>query len=215
MSSTNEREEAEDGFGLLRAAMEHRAQEGETEVSKKGFERAGKAIEVLVRKGEVRDRGFRRTIAAAGYQLAGFSARANWLLNEGTEELNPGETALKLLIQRKLDSLRRFVQDWLNEERLSDEQISAKLSLDQILADILNTAMCRALAEFDMALETGEVEPLVSARSLLASAVSLADNAQNVPLWWLCNLCLHLLDELWAARALAMPHEGDVSLGLK
>lgn len=35
------------------------------------------------------------------------------------------------------------------------------------------------------------------ARSLLASAVSLADNAENVPLWWITNLCRHLIDDLW------------------
>jgi len=50
---------------------------------------------------------------------------------------------------------------------------------------------------FDFALETGDEEPLERARSLIASAVSLADNAENVPLWWITNLCRHLIDDLW------------------
>ncbi|MFY2980440.1 hypothetical protein ACOQLH_33685, partial [Klebsiella pneumoniae] len=35
------------------------------------------------------------------------------------------------------------------------------------------------------------------ARALLAVAVSLADNSENVPLWWISNLCRHLIDDLW------------------
>ena len=36
--------------------------------------------------------------------------------------------------------------------------------LDEVLATILNTTICRALAFFDFALETGEEEPLDTAR---------------------------------------------------
>jgi hypothetical protein len=69
--------------------------------------------------------------------------------------------------------------------------------VDEVLATILNTTICRALAFFDFALQTGEDEPIESARNLLATAVSLADNAGNVPLWWIANLCRHLIDDLW------------------
>jgi len=41
-----------------------------------------------------------------------------------------------------------------------------------VLSTILNTTICRALAHFDFALETGEPEPIESARILLATAVS-------------------------------------------
>ena len=51
------------------------------------------------------------------------------------------------------------------------------------------------MAFFDFALETGEEEPIDAARDLLATAVSLADNADNVPLWWITKLCRHLIDE--------------------
>src|SRR3546814_18177008 len=62
---------------------------------------------------------------------------------------------------------------------------------------ILNTTICRALAFFDFALETGEEEPIESARALLATAVSLADNAENIPLRWISSLCRHMIDDLW------------------
>ena len=37
---------------------------------------------------------------------------------------------------------------------------------------------------------------------MLATAVSLADNAENVPLWWISNLCRHLTDDLWQHTSL-------------
>jgi len=90
----------------------------------------------------------------------------------------------------------------LDDEAHGDEQVAEVLrgeepDIDEVLSAILNTTICRALAHFDFALETGEPEPIDSARTLLATAVSLADNAENVPLWWISNLCRHLIDDLW------------------
>ncbi|HEY8127141.1 MAG TPA: DEAD/DEAH box helicase [Hyphomicrobium sp.] len=197
---------AEHGFALLRAAMALRARAGSAELVYKAFERAGNAFEALVKNAdpEAVDRGFRRTIAAAAYHLAGFSAVAYSLFNSAAGDLNlaPGEVAVMRLILRDLDGLRTFVRGWLNDEAHGDDGVASELSgedadLDEILATILNTTICRALAYFDFALETGEEEPLNTARSLLSSAISLADNAENVPLWWMCNLCRHLIDDLW------------------
>ncbi|AYH44708.1 DEAD/DEAH box helicase [Azoarcus sp. DN11] len=206
LGATIETDLAEHGFALLRGAMALRAKTGASDLTNKAFERAANAFEALVRNGdpEAPNRGFRRTIAAAAYHLAGFSAVAYSLFNETAEDLNttPGETAIRHLILRDLDQLRGFVRDWLGNEAHGDEQMAEALSgdepdIDAVLSTILNTTICRALAFFDFALETGEQEPIESARSLLATAVSLADNAENVPLWWISNLCDHLIDDLW------------------
>lgn len=206
LGATIETDLAEHGFALLRGAMALRAQAGASELTSKAFERAANAFEALVRNGdpEAPDRGFRRTIAAAAYHLAGFSAVAYSLFNETAEDLNtsPGETAIRHLILRDLDQLRGFVREWLGDAAHGDEQIAEALrgedpDVDEVLSTILNTTICRALAFFDFALETGEPEPIESARALLAKAVSLAGNAENVPLWWISNLCHHLIDDLW------------------
>lgn len=206
LGATIETDLAEHGFALLRGAMALRTQAGASELTNKAFERAANAFEALVRNGdpEVPDRGFRRTIAAAAYHLAGFSAVAYSLFNETAEDLNatPGETAIRHLILRDLDQLRGFVRDWLGNEAHGDKQMAEALGdddpdIDEVLSTILNTTICRALAFFDFALETGEQEPIESARDLLATAVSLADNAENVPLWWISKLCSHLIDDLW------------------
>ncbi len=206
LGPTIETDLAEHGFALLRGAMALRAKTGASDLTSKAFERAANAFEALVRNGdpEAPDRGFRRTIAASAYHLAGVSAVAYSLFNETAENLNtaPGETAIRHLILRDLDQLRGFVRDWLGNEAHGDEQLAKALGgdesdIDEVLSTILNTTICRALAFFDFALETGEDEPIESARSLLATAVSLADNAENIPLWWISNLCRHLIDDLW------------------
>tara|TARA_B100000446_G_scaffold11402_1_gene10211 strand:- start:4946 stop:8452 length:3507 start_codon:yes stop_codon:yes gene_type:complete len=206
LGATIETDLAEHGFALLRGAMAMRAQAGTSELTSKAFERAANAFEALVRNGdpEAPDRGFRRTVAAAAYHLAGFSAVAYSLFNEMTNDLNtsPGETAIRYLILRDLDQLRDFVREWLGDEAHTDEQIAEKLrseapDVDEALSTILNTTICRALAFFDFALETGEPELAENSRVLLDNAVSLANNAENVPLWWISNLCGHLIDDLW------------------
>ncbi|MFZ7072567.1 DEAD/DEAH box helicase [Pseudomonas aeruginosa] len=203
---TIETDLAEHGFALLRGAMALRAMAGASDLTNKAFERAANAFEALVRNGNPNapDRGFHRAIAASAYHLAGFSAVAYSLFNETAEDLNttPGETAIRHLILRDLDQLRGFVRDWLGNEAHGDEQLAEALGgeepdIDEVLSTILNTTICRALAFFDFALETGEDEPIESARSLLTTAVSLADNAAIVPLWWISNLCRHLIEDLW------------------
>lgn len=206
LGATIETDLAEHGFALLRGAMALHGQTGESDLTSKAFERAANAFEALVRNGDpaAADRGFHRTIAAAAYHLASYSAVAYSLFNEAADDLNlsPGETAMRHLILRDLDQLRSFVRDWLGDETHDDAQISEVLrgdepDVDDVLSTILNTTICRALAFFDFALQTGKEEPIDAARDLLTTAVSLADNAGNVPLWWISKLCRHLIDDLW------------------
>ncbi|MFP9468130.1 DEAD/DEAH box helicase [Pectobacterium brasiliense] len=206
LGATIETDLAEHGFALLRGTMALRAQTGASDLTNKAFERAAIAFEALVRNcdPESPERGFHRTIAAVAYHLAGFSAVAYSLLNEATDDLNvsPGETAIQYLILRDLGQLREFIRDWLDELAHGDEEIaealmSEKSDIDEALSTILNTTICRALAYFDFALETGELEPIETSRELLTTAARLADNAGNVPLWWISNLCCHLIDDLW------------------
>lgn len=206
LGETIETDLAEHGFSVLRAAMALRAHIGPTDLVIQAFERAANAFEALIRNGdpEAENRGFRRTIAAAAYHLAGFSAVAYSLFNEMTDELNsaPGEVAVRHLILRRLGDLRAFVRDWLADEAHGDDAVAMGLrgegaDIDEALSIILNTSLCRALAHFDFALQTGEQEPIDTARALLDTAVRLADNSENVPLWWISNLCRHLIDDLW------------------
>ena len=199
---------AEHGFSILRAALSLRELDGTSELCQRAFERAGNAFESLVRNGapEAEERGFYRAIAGAAYHLAGYSAIAYSLFGEQhVSELNTNaaEAALILLILRDLERLRTYVKSQLLDEENSDTRVSALLQegdieSDEAISIILNTAVCRALAFFDFALQTGEVSLLDSAKGLLETAIKLADTAASVSLWWIIRLCHNMIDDLWA-----------------
>ncbi len=207
LGATIETDLAEHGFAVLRASLALRSQEGSTPLSGLGFYRAATAFEALVRNAnpEDKDLGFHRTLAAAAYHLAGYSAVAYSLFSEAPDNLNfaPGEVAIKLLILRDLDRLRAYIREWLAGDDVDDESIAAALAdaddadLDETFAIILNGTICRAVAYFDFALQTGDDALTQDARDLLATAGRIADNAGMVPLWWTIALCRHLIDDLW------------------
>jgi hypothetical protein len=99
IGATIETDLTEHGFSVLRAALALKEKSGPSEISSRGFERAANAFEAVVRNGDPADpkRGFHRTVAAAAYHLAGYSAVAYSLFNETSGDLNasPAETACK------------------------------------------------------------------------------------------------------------------------
>jgi hypothetical protein len=225
LGATIETDLAEHGFALLRASLALRSQEGSTQLSSQGFLRAATAFEALIRNAspEATDRGFRRTLAAAAYHLAGYSAVAYSLFSEGPDDLNfaPGEVAVQMLVLRDLGRLREHVRGWLATAAVRDDAIAETLrdpdgDLDESLAVILNSTICRALAYFDFALQTGDPSLTESAHALLTAAERIAGNAGMVPLWWITTLCRHLIDDLWdhsLHRRLPMePPEGGTAL---
>lgn len=198
---------AEHGFSLLRAALALRERGRGNELYQRGFERAANAFEALVRNGDPEDnsRGFYRTIAACAYHLAGFSAIAYSLFGDlQVPELNANaaERALIFLVLRDLERLRAHAKQHLLSDASSDARIAALLEHGEIepaeaVANILNASVCRALAYFDFALQTGEASLLDTAREILSHATSLADAAASVPLWWIVRLCRNMVDDLW------------------
>ncbi|MFC7409942.1 DEAD/DEAH box helicase [Hydrogenophaga atypica] len=199
---------AEHGFSILRAALSLRELDGTSALCQRAFERAGNAFESLVRNGapEAEERGFYRTIAGAAYHLAGYSAIAYSLFGEqqvSDLNANAAEAALILLILRDLDRLRTYVKSQLLDEDNDDASVSAllkdgEIDSDEAISIVLNTVVCRALAFFDFALQTGEVSLLDTAKELLDTALDLADAAASVSLWWIVRLCRNMLDDLWA-----------------
>ncbi|MGL5838214.1 MAG: DEAD/DEAH box helicase [Sphingorhabdus sp.] len=204
---TIETDLAEHGFALLRAALALRERGGESEFARRGFEYAAKAFEALVRNGAPRStvRSFHRTIAAAAYHLAGFSAIAFSLFGDRAEEFNesPAETALIYLMLRDLARLRRHVRDRLTDDSLTDDGLwfaleQQHIDPEQAIVEMLNSTMCRALAYYDFALQTGEADLVAQAIALLDDGLALAVDAGVVPTWWLLRLCRSLIGDLWS-----------------
>lgn len=206
LGETIETDLAEYGFSVLRAALALKEAGGRVEVARRAFEKAANAFESLVRNGspEAVDRGFYRVIAAAAYHLAGYSAIAYSLFNQQRIGANfaPCEDALMLLILRDLDALRTHTRNWLLDEGNSDRSLgdmlgNGELEADDAIANIINSTICRALAYFDFALQTGDASLPEHARELLAGGVRLAADAGAVSLWWIARLCLNLISDLW------------------
>lgn len=218
LGSTIATDLAEHGFAVLRAALALREIDGPSGLVSKGFERAANAFESLVRNGapDAVERGFYRMLSAASYHLASFSAVAYSLFNGQSENRNssPAEVAVECLILRDMNRLRSHVRAWLLDATHGDAALAQSLEageieVDDAVATILNTAICRALAHFDFALQTGAVELVVQARELLTGAIELASNAGNVPLWWVGKLCRSLIDDLWShSLHVRLPEEG-------
>ena len=197
---------ADYGFSVLRAALALKEIGEGADPSTGGFERAANAFEALVRNGDVAlaERGFYRILAAGAYHLAGYSAIAFSLFNEARGALNTtvGEDALALLILRDLRSLRRLTRDWLAADDNSDAAITAALQdeemdADDAIAAILNGVLCRSLAYYDFALQTGDEQHHVRALAILTQGLKLADDAANIPMWWVIRLCRAVLSDLW------------------
>ncbi len=204
--ATIETDLAEYGFSVLRASLALRELGDEAGTARAGFERAANAFEALVRNGDLTsaERGHYRMIAAASYHLASYSAIAYSLFADAPEDMNasPAEDAIALLILRNLASMRHMVETWLRDEQHSDDAITAalaegKLDEDDAIQLILNTSVCRALALFDFALQTGDETFVNQARTVLSIGLDLAAEAATVPLWWIIRILRNLIEDLW------------------
>jgi hypothetical protein len=155
------------GFSVLRAALAYREANGDSEVWRLGFYRAGEALDALVRNGspDSPERGFLRVMGAASFHLAGYSAMAYSILASVFENQNlaPAEQALASLILRNLTALRQAARDWLLDIDHTDESIVEDLrdgtsDRDEVISVILSSTIFRALAYFDFALATGDAQ---------------------------------------------------------
>lgn len=197
------------GVALFRLALELRSQERHSIAAFNAFERAGEAIESVVRDGdpEFNERGFYTVLAAAAYHLGHFSARAFSLFPSELEALNlsPAERSVTLLMRRDLAGLRAVLLNYAGE-RGFDETLGAHLSriedadggtVDHGVFLTLNALYHKALAIFDYALESGDGNALQTALAMLEEGAAAAEEYVSVPFWWIFTLTRHLLDDLW------------------
>jgi hypothetical protein len=206
------------GFSVLRASLAYREANGDPEVWRLGFYRAGEAFDGLVRNGypDSPERGFLRVIGAASFHLAGYSAMAYSILASVTENQNfaPAEQALTSLIVRNLSALSQAARNWLLDIDHSDGSIAEGLrdgtsDRDEAISIILSSAIFRALACFDFALATGDAQLRETASALLRQALALARDGNAVPLWWITRVAVSLIDDLWTnSLHNTVPREG-------
>lgn len=197
---------AEYGFSTLRAALALIEIGGDKDLAQRAFEKAAIAFESLIKNGaeESIEKGFLRVISGAAYHLAGYSAVAYSLFIkiDENENISPAEKALMFLVLRNFDELRAHTKDFLQSEFGVDQGIAkilqaGEVEVEEAVAMIVNSTICRAMAFFDFALQTGEISLLENTVSLLERAMHLARDANIVSLWWTARLCSNLIKGLW------------------
>jgi len=171
------------------------------------FLTAAECIEAVVRRGEQRnDRDFHLTIAAAAFHLAHYGARSFSLLAKNSSELNlvSIEKLLVALMQRRLGELEQLCLGWLSDERFTDESIAASLEAeDGVLQPetaaylAISRVFHQSISTFEFALRTGQPQFVDSTIEMLDRCIEAANQLKHVPLWWMCVLARHLIDDLW------------------
>jgi hypothetical protein len=213
------------GLALFDLGLQIRAGDRDHPSLSRAFERAGEAIESVVRDGDPtwNERGFYTVVAAAAYHLGHFSARAFSLFPSQIESLNlsPAERALTFLMRRDLDALQAAVFGWAASRGGFDQTLADKfeaagdeLDLDTALVLSLNTLFHKALAIFDFALESGSAEAVQTALALLDEGIATASEFDAVPFWWICTIARHLIDDLWGQSLhVRLPNPTDLAPG--
>lgn len=214
---------ADYGFSVLRASLALRELGGDQKTWRRGFVHAGGAFEALVQNGPQDDafRGFYRTVGAASYHLANYSALAFSLLAQAQTDQNrsPAEDALALLIVRDLQGLGQRAREWLRDPANRDEGISqaaadGEIDPDEVVSRVATSTMFKALVFFEFGLQTGHDSLVVEARNLLRRAISLTKAASAVSLWWILRITANLIDDLWSSSLhKVLPLEGPPGSG--
>lgn len=196
------------GLALFGLGLDLRLAQRDHPAATAAFERAGEAIESVVRDGDPawNDRGFYTLVAAAAYHLGHFSARAFSLFPSDVEILNlsPAERAISFLMRRDLGALRAVLLDWAASGGGFDGTLAQRfaetgenLDFDLALTLSLDSLFHKALAFFDYSLDTGNADAVRNALRLLEEGITTAADNDSVPFWWIFIIARHLLDDLW------------------
>ena len=213
------------GYGLLGHGLRLLEEGGNSDLARRAFEFSADALESVVTNGaESPDRDFHRFMAAAGYHLGGFSARAYSMLDSGFDDLSLSEMqkSLSLLMLRRLDGLEERLNQWRREGEGDDSSLAD--SIDRFLEDedfeeesvlnageassvseflirsadlVLTDNFLRSLSAFILALERGEVELLDESTDMLLRGLESAAELNMVPQWWCHRIAVYLIDDLW------------------
>ena len=213
------------GYGLLGHGLRLLEEGGDSDLARRAFEFSADALESVVTNGaDSPDRDFHRFMAAAGYHLGGFSARAYSMLDTGFRNLSLSEMqrSLSLLMLRSLDRLEKRLNRWrlegkgddsslanhigrfLEDEDLEDESVfkmEEPPSVSEFLIQSTDLALTdnflRSLSTFILALERGERELLDESTDMLLMGLESAAELNMVPQWWCHRIAVYLINDLW------------------
>ena len=212
------------GYALISDGLDLLEENGDAEIARTAFEHGAGAIEsVIAKSADNTDRDFHRFVAAAGYHLARYSARAFSMLTTQPERANTtiAETCLSHLMLRNMDELERLIAEFKLSGRGGDGALTARLAEipedaefeeqsapdsedepDSVISTIdtaLTDGFMSALAEAMLAFERGDFDLLEAARARLTVGMECTAELALVPQWWCHRLAIYLLGDLWSS----------------
>ncbi|PCI85480.1 MAG: DEAD/DEAH box helicase [Hyphomicrobiales bacterium] len=207
------------GYSLISDGLDIIQENGDANIARKAFQHGAGAIESVVAKGAIDpEHDFHRFIAAAGYHLGRFSARAYSLLSNrmDDENLTVSERCLSLLMMRDLDALEQQIIDFKHQGNGSDDVLARQLfeaqkklidddeeedeesdSVFRVLDLALTDGFVSALGTAMLAFERGDEHLLESALEQLKKGLKICSDLSFVPQWWCHRLAIYLLADLW------------------
>ena len=189
------------GYSILGCGLELEEIEGRSPLVVAAFESAAKAIESALSEttGITQRDQFHRTMSAAAFHLAGFSARSYSVINAAnTSHMESIETrCLTLLITRDLNILNDYITSIRSDPNTSDAylafQLEAKVrseeptNFDVCILDIVDQALTDtflgAISAGMLAFERGDQELFDSAIIRLETGMEGASKLKLVDQW--------------------------------
>lgn len=203
------------GYSILGCGLELEEIEGRSPLVVAAFESAAKAIESALSEttGITQRDQFHRTMSAAAFHLAGFSARSYSVINAAnTSHMESIETrCLTLLITRDLNILNDYITSIRSDPNTSDAylafQLEAKVrseeptNFDVCILDIVDQALTDtflgAISAGMLAFERGDQELFDSAIIRLETGMEGASKLKLVDQWWMHKMASRLMRGLW------------------
>jgi superfamily II DNA/RNA helicase len=211
------------GYSLLGYGLRVLEEKGDGAIARAAFEHAASAIESVVAKGKkVPSRDFHRLVAAAGFHLGQFSARAYSLLHKSFADANltVSEQCLGLLMLRDMQGLDARIQGWRLAGLSSDASLvsllesmkpeedgdgaSIETESNREFRDVVDVVVLAlsdkyvsSMALATLALERGDTGLIEQAIVGFRTGLDGSADLNLVPQWWCFRLTIYLLGELW------------------
>ena len=210
------------GYSLMSMALRLKESGGNSQLCRAAFERSASAIMDVIQNGDSTQvqYQFHRTMAAASYHMARYSAKAYSLLVKSTvtDDQSSIEQILELLILRDIDQLEELIISWKLSDQGHDDVLAEKLdeyvsdnpgedTIETegkgieyaelpIVEDAIRDNYLSSIFAFLTYLETGDEIFIEEANEYLERCLSVCSELNILNQWWVIRVTKYILNDL-------------------
>ena len=183
--------------------------------SQRAFEASAAALEAVL-AGEDQNK-FVQVMAASSSHLAGYSARASYLVSSliASKKLTLMEKILVNLMYRDISKVRDEVlkyriynkggdlsiANFIKSELSKDDEEHVDDSNKDLLIECIDMSItdsyCSSMSMFVLGVERGEKSLMVEAKNTLNTGLSVCSDLNLVSQWWIHRISIYLISDLW------------------